>query len=250
LLCGLGYPISAWIPVLALGLISLFAWLAYSSALLRLTRRLTNPRVIWLLLLIGCPLYAGYVVSGVNETEPQFDRMLGVIVSRNEIPHLRLVTDQGREIKLYRFVLSDEAEKAEQEWIAEERLERRIIQTGDVDPASNCHGWVFTGGRYAIHPDSVEIILNDNGYQRVDTPRKDDLIVYRNEHGIILHTGIVLDVVNENLVLIESKWGPLGRYLHPPEYQPYGNSFAYYRSARQGHQLPVVAAADESSASP
>jgi hypothetical protein len=93
----------------------------------------------------------------------------------------------------------------------------------------------------------VEAILCDNGYQRADTPLKGDLIVYRNDPGMILHSGIVLEVVHENLVLIESKWGPLGRYLHPPEYQPYGSIFAYYRSPRQGHQLPVVNVAERSS---
>jgi len=43
---------------------------------------------------------------------------------------------------------------------------------------------------------------------------------------------------------VESKWGPLGRYLHPPECQPWGGHFSYYRSSRDGHQLRIVTAAE------
>lgn len=242
-LCFTGHSVMEWVPVAALGSVSLVAWATYSAAFLRFTRHMTNPKVIWAILLIVSPLYATYVASGITspmESVAWYD----VIASRDEIPGLRLVTDQGREIKLYRFVLAEEAEQAEQQWIAEGRLECRIIRTGDVDPASNCHGWVFTGGRYAIHPDDVEDIVTDNGYQRVESPRKDDLILYRDDRGAILHTGIVVEVISENLVLIESKWGPLGRYLHPPEYQPYGTTFGYYRSSRDGHQVPVVSLAE------
>ncbi len=248
-----GYPVDGWAPVAALGLLWLIAWAAHFAAFLHFTRRLTRPRVIWAFVLIASPLYAlyaGYVVSGLKAADFGAKWLDPVIVSRNEVPDLRLVTDRGREIKLYRLVLSDEAEQAEQDWIAEGRLECHVIRTGDVDPASNCHGWVFTGGRYAIHPDDMETILADNGYQRVETPRKGDLILYRSEQGSILHTGIVLEVVSENLVLIESKWGPLGRYLHPPEYQPYGTNFGYYRSSRNGHQLPVISLAEKTPAAP
>lgn len=244
-----GHPVIEWVPVAALGGVSLVAWAAYSATFLRFTRRMTDPKVIWAILLIASPLYATYVASDFRHATPP-DEWFNVIASRDEIPGIRLVTDQGRQIKLYRFVLTEEADEAEQQWVEEGRLECHIIRTGDVDPASNCHGWVFTGGRYAIHPDDVGDIVTDNGYQRVETPRKDDLILYRDDRGAILHTGVVLEVVNENLVLIESKWGPLGRYLHPPEFQPYGTNFGYYRSSRDGHQVPVISLADKSSTAP
>ena len=38
-------------------------------------------------------------------------------------------------------------------------------------------------------------------------------------------------------VVIESKWGCLGCYLHPPEGQRYSTSWRYYRSPRKGHFL-------------
>ncbi len=236
-------PVEVWAPLAALGVLSLFAWAAYSSYFLRLSRlvrRLARPRLIWLALLVGGPLYASYAVTKLVDPPDTLEGIDSVILSREQIPGIRLVTDRGRMLKLYRFVVSDEAEEAERQWVAEGRLEFRIIRTGDVDPASNCHGWVFTGGRYAIHPEDVETILDDNGYQPVESPSKGDLIVYRNEAGVITHTGLVLEVVHENLVLIESKWGPLGRYLHPPEYQPYGVNYTYYHSNREGHQMPIV----------
>jgi len=238
------WPFLFWAPLAALGALSLLAFAAYSTRFIRFLRRLARPRLIWLAFLIGGPLYATYAVSHLADPRDSLDLAVSIILDRNEIPGIRLVTDRGRKLKLYRLVISDEAEAAEQQWVAEGRLQCRVIRTGEIDPASNCHGWVFTGGRYAVHPNDVETILQDNGYQPVESPGKGDLIVYRNEAGVVTHTGIVLEVVHEDLVLIESKWGPLGRFLHPPEYQPYGANYTYYRSDREGHQMPIVEATD------
>jgi len=234
-----------WVPLAALGGMSLVAWAAYSAQFWHAARRIAKPRLIWLALLIGSPLYATYAVTKLAEPPDSLEWVHSVVLRRDEIPGIRIVTDRGRKLKLYRFVVTDEAAEAERHWVAEGRLECHIIRTGEVDPSSNCHGWVFTGGRYAIHPDDVESILEDNGYQPVASPSKGDLIVYRNEAGVVMHTGIVLEVVHENLVLIESKWGPLGRFLHPPEYQPYGANYSYYHSSREGHQMPIVETTDQ-----
>ena len=43
-------------------------------------------------------------------------------------------------------------------------FEGQLIVAGRGDALSNCHGWVFTGGRYWIPIESVDTILNDNGY--------------------------------------------------------------------------------------
>ena len=40
-------------------------------------------------------------------------------------------------------------------------------------------------------------------------------------------------------LMVESKWGLGGRFVHRPEQQPYGTSYCYYRSARQGHALAI-----------
>jgi len=204
---------------------------------------LAKPRAIWLLLLIASPLYAVYCTYGLNGPDADLTGLDDVILARNEVANVRLRTDRGRELKAYRFVLSQVAEQAEQRWIADGNLECRIIRTAELDPACNCHGWIFTGGRYALRSVDVELILTDCDYHVVTDPKDGDLIVYHDKDGAIVHTGLVRHVVNKDLVLIESKWGPLGRFLHPPIYQPYGSQFSYYRSKRAGHQLAVVSLA-------
>ena len=47
----------------------------------------------------------------------------------------------------------------------------RMIRTGPADEMANCHGWVFTGGRYWVSPEGVDAILADNGYRPVSDPR-------------------------------------------------------------------------------
>ena len=85
---------------------------------MRLTRLLAKPRVIWTLLLVVSPLYATYLTCGLNEADfkPGADTFL--VVDRDEVADLRLVTDRGREIKLFQFTVSDKAEQAEREWEA------------------------------------------------------------------------------------------------------------------------------------
>src|SRR5207253_1844379 len=97
----------------------------------------------------------------------------------------------------------------------------RLIRRREADPHANCHGWTFAGGRYWIRSESVQAILDDNGYQPVDTPRRGDLIIYRNAGDTITHSGVVRVSNAEGLVLIESKWSWQGTFLHAPEDQPY-----------------------------
>jgi len=47
-------------------------------------------------------------------------------------------------------------------------------------------------------------ILRDNGYRVTLSPRAEDLVVYRNEAGEIVHTGIVSGVLDDGTVLVES----------------------------------------------
>jgi len=56
----------------------------------------------------------------------------------------------------------------------------------------------------------------------------------------VIHTGLVRFVDDDGVILIESKWGPLGVYLHPPEAQPWGHDFTFYRSPRPGHLLRLT----------
>jgi hypothetical protein len=155
------------------------------------------------------------------------------------------LTDRGRKVPLEQFMTSDEL-------LAESEAERRIpadfktkVILDDAEPSpSNCHGWVFTEGRYLIRGRHVDTILNDNGYQIVAEAQVGDIIIYRDAAGEPIHTGIVKATGDNGFVLIESKWGALDIYLHLPQDQVYSQGYAYYRSPRNGHllkNLPVDA---------
>lgn len=154
-------------------------------------------------------------------------------------------TDRGRKIPLEQFLPSEEL-------LEESEAERRIpadfktkVIVDDAEPSpSNCHGWVFTDGRYLVRSRYVDSILNDNGYQIVTEAHVGDLIIYRDADGEPIHTGIVKATGDNGFVLIESKWGALDIYLHLPQDQVYSQGYAYYRSPRDGHllkNLPVDA---------
>ena len=96
---------------------------------------------------------------------------------------------------------------------------------------------MFTGGRFWIRPNAVPAILDENGYKPVAEPVPGDLIVYWDAHGWPLHCGLVRSGAKEGRVLVESKWGHGGQFVHSPEDQTYSTSFTFLRSRRQGHLL-------------
>jgi hypothetical protein len=148
-------------------------------------------------------------------------------------------TDRGApiplcDVGLHKTLPEDEA--AEASMIQAEQRALRLIRTAPASRDSNCHGWVFTGGRYLIDGGHVERILTDNGYHRVTTPRPGDLAIYRSKVGHLAHSAVVR-MADNGLVLLESKWGHLGRYLHKPEDYCFAVSWNYYRSSRTSHLL-------------
>lgn len=112
----------------------------------------------------------------------------------------------------------------------------RLIRQGEACDHANCHGWVFTGGRYWLSGEAVEQILADNGYTPRLVPRPGDLAIYRTGEQVC-HTAIVRYVTSGLPVLVEGKWGPFGTYLHAVEHSSYGTDYTYYRSRRPGHLL-------------
>ena len=140
-----------------------------------------------------------------------------------------LVTDRGRIVPVFRVKDNLSSDTAE-EWqfpatdVAAEAMH------------SNCHGWVFTRGRYIVNTRGVEMILADNGYEVVTSPRPGDVIVYRDAAGTIVHSGLVR-AAERGQVWVESKWGVGQRYVHQPEDQSYSTSFAYYRTTRDPEWL-------------
>jgi len=114
-------------------------------------------------------------------------------------------------------------------------LAGRLARRGPASDGCNCHGWVFAGGRYWVNRDDVELILADNGYEPVATPRPGDLAVYREAGGAIAHTAVVRRAGGP--VVVEGKWLWMGVFEHAVGDSPYGTDLTYYRSARAGHRV-------------
>jgi hypothetical protein len=100
----------------------------------------------------------------------------------------------------------------------------------------NCHGWVFTGGRYWVSQNDVPTILRDNGYREAADPLPDDVVIYHLVDGSIVHSGIVRST-GGGRVEVESKWGYMHRILHEVAAQPFARRWAYYRSDRAGNVI-------------
>jgi hypothetical protein len=149
-------------------------------------------------------------------------------------------TDRGSPVRLYTTPAPPSLEalrEAEADLLGRWGLSRKVISTAGLDTSYNCHGWVFAAGRYLIDSEGVDLILADNAYLEVAEPRSGDLVVYRDIAGSVQHTGLVRATASGGLVLVESKWAWMGRYLHPAGSVHYRLSRTYYRSARRGHTL-------------
>jgi len=151
-----------------------------------------------------------------------------------------LWTDEGSDIR----VRDLRGQKARPDDVASEEkltqyreLAMHLKRTAPADPSYNCHGWNFTAGRYVVDGADVDRILIENGYVEVNTPRVGDLIIYRTRDTHVSHSGVVQAAAEDGLVLVESKWTSMGRFLHLPEAYESGTPWHYYRSPRAGHLL-------------
>jgi hypothetical protein len=190
------------------------------------------------LVLLGPPVLAAVwwrqLPDGGEKATPRADYQIEL----REVKTAPVVTDLGRRIHLAvpgRPVPEADLIGVENDHFRTHDLNRKAIVRTRPDPSHNCHGWIFTGGRYWIAGDEVDDILSDNHYTQVSTPAAGDLAVYRDANGNVAHSGVVISVNGGTLV--ESKWGPLGRYIHLTEDHPFGGVCEFHRSARRGHLL-------------
>ncbi|NBO90906.1 MAG: hypothetical protein EBV06_01095 [Planctomycetia bacterium] len=159
-------------------------------------------------------------------------------------------TDLGRLIPLWKPT-SDSAEAAhsfsEADYLRRMHFEAHVIQISGLDDDYNCHGWVFTGGKYWVRGAWVETILLDNGYRETKKPAIGDLCIYRDSSGEVSHSAIVCGLGANGMILLESKWGQLGRYIHSAnQYHAYATyKPTYYRSKRKTHILQGIEKADD-----
>lgn len=151
------------------------------------------------------------------------------------------VTDSGTKIPLYRLDLTEELFD---EFVVNSESSFRPFEHAGVlraapDETANCHGWVFTAGQFLLKGSDVAQILQDHRYSVVTDPRSQDLVIYRDATGNILHTALVQAVLPDGTVIAESKWGTLQRFLYLPEDQPYSTIFQFYRTERPDHLIHV-----------
>jgi hypothetical protein len=251
-------PAGVWIPLAVLFGLSVLLGLPcqhfFASLVALMQRPLHSPFVQATGLLIGCPALALWLVFAQMDGDSLPADALGKNLPPprqfQEFSPSPLATDKGRHVKVSRRVHVPE-EAASHKSVQEQLLRRpdinaKVIALEVGSAECNCHGWVFTGGLYWISDEAVERILADNNYQQVPAPRIGDLAVYRDKGGTITHTGVVRATTPDGLVLVESKWGDLGAFLHPVDVHPYDESaYTYHRSQRGGHRLaraPGVAA--------
>jgi hypothetical protein len=242
-----GLPRGLWLPPLALaGACALFG-AARSRRLGRAAAVLRRPAVQWGALLALAPALAiAAAYQAALPPEHSVPRLPGPDPEAlRPAEGAWAATDRGRSVPLFTYptdpALTGTLAEEEGALLDGRVPSLRVIRAAPPDPTSNCHGWVFTGGRFWVKGDAVEDILRDNDYLRVEAPRPGDLVVYRDERGALSHTGVVSSVGSDGLVLLESKWSWLGRYVHAAEAHPYGPIFSYHRSSRTGHLLRLTA---------
>lgn len=152
-------------------------------------------------------------------------------------------TDQGATIDLYMAHVDHVTDDIS--WLHEHDYDFRLMRLEGPDDTCNCHGYVFTGGKHWVLGRDVPAILRDNGYFEVSEPQPGDIAVYRDVEGIVAHTGMVRAAGQGIAVLVESKWGQYGVYLHPSSQCPYPGTPSYFRTNRKDHShlIGLVASA-------
>lgn len=245
---------AVWGPLTCLASVAVLCQLSQSHSTTRMLERLLElisrplPQALTIVLItVGAAVGWSYWIDSRDQLNVVEDLTLLDMhaVDRTKIVRAEGViatTDRGRPVGLYVFSQEDYAfeslVQSEKRLLHHWNLEDALIRVADPDPRYNCHGWTFTGGQYWLRdPADVEAILSDNGYQRVNRPRINDVVVYRDALGKIIHTGIVRSAPRDGLILIESKWGTLGRYIHKPDVTCYRGTVEYYRTQRTGGHL-------------
>ena len=149
----------------------------------------------------------------------------------------RATTDRGNHIVLREPVRprAGDLSGIEEQTLRNSPYRDHVIRRGGPTDHSNCHGWVFTGGKFILAPDDVEAIIKENGYREIQEPRGGDLVIYR-QGGTIAHSAVVRYVTEGQPVLVEGKWGAMGVFLHPADKSYYGTEYAFYRSPRTTNQ--------------
>ncbi len=91
----------------------------------------------------------------------------------------------------------------------------QFIRTAPADVSYNCHGWTFRAGKRSVSDSEVTEWINSPRYKPIITrPMPNDIVIYY-EDNTICHSGVVQSISRNGIILVESKWGSLGRFIHP-----------------------------------
>jgi hypothetical protein len=242
-----GQPASVWLPAALVGMwacLSLPCRPPLAPLVALVHRPLHAPAVQAACLLLGGPALAlWWVLAGPAVDRPRLfapPPAETVWVDFEEISPSPLRTDRRRSVRVARptVPLRQGGAAARSEAVRALGLSTRVITLPVTGGDSNCHGWVFARGRHWVREESVEGILEDNGYRPAPAPRPGDLVIYRDPDGRIVHSAVVRAALRDAFVLVESKWGVMGVYLHAADVHPYqGSTATYHRSPRVGHHL-------------
>jgi hypothetical protein len=112
-----------------------------------------------------------------------------------------------------------------------------VERVAPINPAANCHGWIFTRGQFGVDDSYVPVILAEQGYKLVQEPQVGDIAIYCYESGKVGHSGLVQFSAPHREIMIESKWGPFSVFTHP--LHAYSGIWSFYRSNRSGHCLTI-----------
>lgn len=228
-------------------------WLIRSPAAARAGKWLLRPRVAGVVTtVLGVGLIVLCTFQLERDENAEFERNIAYLEQATgfhpplEPASVACRTDAGTPVTVY----TASVQRPHAELIQDERnilagydWENRVIHRSPADDESNCHGWVFTGGKYWVVSSDVMTIVTQNGYRRVRVPMPGDLVVYKRDDGSISHTGIVRSV--GAVTMVESKWGWMGVYLHAVESSCYGTNYTYYHNpTRSGHQFAQLNPSD------
>lgn len=125
------------------------------------------------------------------------------------------------------------------EWEAETLLSdphyaQQFIRTGPPELLYNCHGWTFAQGQRAVSDEEVNDFLQSGRYRKVNIPVSGDVVVYYDKSGDLCHSGIVKATGRQGFVLVESKWGGAGRFLHKLNLPQVQTRHEFYRRNTPG----------------
>jgi hypothetical protein len=215
----------------------------------RLAGLIRRPTVRWAALLVaGVASIVGSAAVYQAEEAEAIDRGmsdLGLMTGRpggTARAEARATTDRGSELTLLQTTTlhpAGELDAAEGRVLQSGPGRDQVIRRDSADQRTNCHGWVFTAGRFWVSGETVGLILEENGYEPVSDPMPGDLVIYR-VRGTIAHSAVVRYVTDGQPVLVEGKWGAGGVYLHAVDKSSYGTDFTYFRSPRGGHLLTIL----------